>query len=285
MRTILLAVFLAACTPAMAQLDLGRMLDLGRKAVDTGRKLSEANRELTPEQEVELGDGITATFLGAAPLHPDANLQRYVNRVGLWVAMHSERPDLPWTFGVIDGDSINAFAMPGGRVIVSHGLLRRLANESELAGVLGHEIAHVVKKHQLQAIQSSANTEVWASLGKEAVSQRVGRGDVLGLKSAAAKAGVDAVKNGVFLRPLDRGMEYEADRLGLVLAARSGYDPFGLVAALQMLAQAKPDDGISVFSTHPAPADRLSELERFSPALEKYSSQATVEQRFRQNVK
>jgi predicted Zn-dependent protease len=286
MRTILLAALLAACMPAMAQIDLGRMLDLGRKAVDTGKKLSEANREFTPEQEVELGDGITATFLGAAPLHPDANLQRYVNRVGLWVALHSERPDLPWTFGVIDGDSINAFAMPGGRVIVSHGLLRRLANESELAGVLGHEIAHVVKRHQLQAIQSSANTEVWAEIGKEAVAQRVGRGDVMGLKSAAAKAGVDAVKNGVFLRPLDRGMEYEADRLGLVLAARSGYDPFGLVAALQMLAQAKPgDDGISVFSTHPAPADRLSELERFSPALERYSSQATVEQRFRQNVK
>ena len=287
MSRIWIAALVLASTPAMAQLDFGRMLDLGRKAVDSGKKVIDANREFTPAEEVELGDGITAAFLGAAPLHPDQNLQRYVNRVGLWVALHSERPDLPWTFGVIDGDSINAFAMPGGTVLVSHGLLRRLGNESELAGVLGHEIAHVVKKHQLKAIQSSTNMDVFADLGKEAVAQRTGRNDVLGLKTMAAKAGVDAVKNGVFLRPLDKSMEYEADRLGIVLAARSGYDPFGLVAALQMLAQVAPDEsGVSIlFSTHPAPGDRLADIEKFTPALERYSSQATVEARYKQNVR
>lgn len=279
------ALLLAACGPAAAQFDLGRIIN---KTIETTKKFQEANKEFATEDEVELGRGVTAGMLGATRLHPDANLQRYVNRVGKWLAMHTERADLPWTFGVIDTDSINAFAMPGGTILVSHGLVKRLANEAELAGVLGHEIAHVVRKHQLSAIQSSMNSEVWAGLGKEAASQAIGRrgGDAFGLKSAAASAGVDAVKNGVFLRPLDRGMEYEADRLGVVIAARGGYDPFGLVSVLQMLAQQHGDgSGTSIFDTHPAAGERISELEQVMPALERYATNPQLEPRFRQVVK
>ena len=212
-----------------------------------------------------------------------------MNRVGKWVAMHSDRPDLPWTFGVIDTETINAFAMPGGTVLISSGLLRRLGSESELAGALAHEVAHVVKKHQLSAIQSTLNSDVWAGLGKEAAGQAIGRrgGDTFGLKSAAANVGVDAVKSGVFLRPLDRGMEYEADRLGVVIAARSGYDPYGLVAVLQMLSQAKGDgSGAAIFDTHPAAADRIAELEKFMPrVVERIPALPQLEARFKQNVK
>src|SRR5205085_12030610 len=95
----------------------------------------------------------------------DASLQRYVNRVGRWVALHSDRPDLPWTFSVIDTETINAFAMPGGSVIVSSGLLKRLNSESELAGVLAHAIAPVVKTHQPKAIQSGMQAEFWKGVG------------------------------------------------------------------------------------------------------------------------
>ncbi len=288
MKRLLIAAFLAAVIPAHAQFDIGRALDFGKKALDTSKKLQEANREYSNEEEVALGDGITSGFLGAAPLHRSENLQRYVNRVGRWLAMHTERPDLPWTFGVLDTDTINAFAMPGGTVLVSHGLVKRLQSESELAGVLAHEIAHVVKRHQLAAIQSSAGSDAWSGVGKELAMQRAGRGgDVMGLKSQLASAGVDLVKNGFFLKPLDRSMEYEADRLGVVIAARGGYDPYGLVAVLTMLSQVKADDsGPSIlFSTHPGPGDRISELEKFVPnVLERYASQPQVEQRFRQMV-
>jgi len=273
--------------PAFAQLDVGRLLDFGRKAVDTSKKLAEANREFTTEEEVALGDGITTGFLGAAPLHDDANLQRYVNRVGKWVALHSERADLPWSFGVIRGDTINAFAMPGGTVLVSHGLLKRLANESELAGALAHEIAHVVKKHQLAAIQSSMSSEAWTDISKEVAGQAISRrgGGNEFIKSKLSNAGLDLVKNGVFLRPLDRSMEYEADRLAAVLAARAGYDPYGIVAVLQMLGQSEADNtGTSILDTHPASADRLAELERFLPTLDRYAAQPQVEARFKQVV-
>ncbi|MDQ3025337.1 MAG: M48 family metalloprotease [Pseudomonadota bacterium] len=279
-------LLLVACGPAAAQFDFGRILN---KTIETTKKFQEANKEFSTEDEIALGNGITAGVLGATKLHPDQNLQRYVNRIGKWLAMHSERADLPWSFGVMDTETINAFAMPGGAVLVSHGLVKRLASEAELAGVLAHEIAHVVKKHQLAAIQSTLSSDVWAGMGKDAAGQAIGRrggGDAFGLKSAAANAGVEAVKSGVFLRPLDRGMEYEADRMGVVIAARSGYDPYGLVAVLSMLAQVKGDgSGAAIFDTHPAASDRIAELEGFmAKMVERYASQPQVEGRFRQIV-
>ena len=284
MRALISAALLAFAFPAAAQFDIGRIIN---KTIDSTKKFQEANKEFTQEQEVELGQGITASILGAVKLHPDANLQRYVNRVGKWVAMHSARADLPWSFGVIEGESINAFAMPGGSVLVSHGLVKRLGSEAELAAVLAHEVAHVVLKHQLSAIQSSLNSDAWAGIGKDLAGDAIGRrgGDVYGLKSAAANAGVDAVKNGVFLRPLDRGMEYEADRLAVVLATRSGYDPYGMAAVLQMLAQEKGDgSGADLFSTHPSPSDRMSEMEKFATTVSAGPSPQLGEARFRQAV-
>ena len=285
MRAILLAAAALAALPAAAQFDFGRIIN---KTIETTKKFQEANKEFSVEDEINLGHGVTAGVLGATKLHADQNLQRYVNRVGKWLAIHCDRADLPWSFGVMDTDTINAFAMPGGAVLVSHGLVKRLQNESELAAVLAHEIAHVVKKHQLNAIQSSMNSDVWAGLGKDAAGQAIGRrgGDAFGLKNAAAGAGLEAVKNGVFLRPLDRGMEYEADRLAVVIAARSGYDPYGMAAVLSMLAQVKGDgSGAAIFDTHPAASDRMAELERFMPTVDRLAGNPQVEGRFRQVVK
>jgi predicted Zn-dependent protease len=97
---------------------------------------------------------------------------------------------------------------------------------------------------------------------------------------------VELLKNGVFLRPLDRSMEYEADKLGVVIAARSGYDPYGLVGVLEMLSQVKSDgSGLSVLDTHPAPADRIADLEPFMPEVERaVSKPQRVEARFRKVV-
>ena len=284
MRKIVFAALLLACASVQAQFDIGRALDIGRKIVT-----SDAFKEFTPEQELALGEQLTAGFLGASPLHPDANLQRYVNRVGKWLALHSGRPDLPWTFAVIDTETINAFAMPGGYVIVSSGLLKRLSSESELAGVLSHEIAHVVKKHQLQAIQSAAKGDLASSIGKDLAGDAIARrgGNIVAQEAKTWASGIatDLLKEGFFLRPLDRSMEFEADQLGVVIATRSGYDPYGLVGALEMLAQYKGGgDAASVFSTHPPAADRLAELEKFLPTVERFSGQPQLEGRFRQIV-
>jgi predicted Zn-dependent protease len=288
MRFALVMVIAVFCASAQAQFgNLLKNLDVN-KVMEAGKKITEANKEYTQEEEIQLGQGLTAGLLGAAPLHKDERLQRYVNRVGRWVALHSERADLPWTFGVIDVDTINAFAMPGGLVIISNGLLKRLQSESELAGVLGHEIAHVVQKHQLKAIQSGAWADVGTMVATEAASQKIGRGggSAIGkeLGTAAAGKGIEFAANGFFTKPLDRGLEYEADRMGVVLATRAGYDPYGLVAVMQMLALVKGADEAGILATHPSATDRLLELEKVVPNLEKYAGQ-TVDVRFKQNVK
>jgi len=289
MKRLVTAIALAfAAGPALA-IDFGKIIDIGRQAVQ-----QPSAKEFTQEDEIALGEAATASFLGASPLHHDASLQRYVNRVGKWVALHSDRADLPWTFSVIDTETINAFALPGGSIIVSSGLLKRLGSESELAGVLAHEIAHVVKRHQLKAIQSGMQADFWKNVGTSVAADRVkiGGGAVGSTVGNMAKpyildAAGNLIKDGFFLRPLDRGLETEADQLAIVLATRAGYDPYGLVGALQMLAQYKGGgDAASVFSTHPSATDRIAELEKFVPTMEPYTKQPQLlEARFKQNVK
>jgi len=101
--------------------------------------------DYSPEEEARIGTQISGNLLGAVPLVRDDTLQRYVNLVGNWVALHSGRKDVDWRFGVLDTEDINAFAAPGGYIFLTKGLYRRLNSEAELAGVLGHEIAHVTK--------------------------------------------------------------------------------------------------------------------------------------------
>jgi len=283
MRILILVATAMFCASAHAQFgNFLKNLDVN-KAIEGVKKVTEATKEYTQEEEVQLGQGLTAGLLGAAPLHKDERLQRYVNRVGRWVALHSERPDLPWAFAVVDIETINAFAMPGGMVIISNGLLKRLQSESELAGVLAHEIAHVVQKHQLNAIKSGAWGDVAGMVGEEALGRTKIVRQTGALAPGLASAGADFVKNGFFLKPLDRGLEYEADKMGVVLAARAGYDPYGLVAVLQLLAQVKGGDEAGILATHPSPNDRMAELEKVMPALDKYAGQS-VDARFRQVV-
>lgn len=202
-------------------------------------------------EEVALGREITGNLLGAAPLVKDSALQKYVNQVGRWVASQSERPDLPWHFGVIESEDLNAFAAPGGWVLLTKGLYRQLKNEAELAGVLGHEIGHVVKKHQLKLIQK----QQLISLGAGVLGGKLGANDQTVRKVIGSGAEICA-------RSLDKDAEYEADRIGVVLAARAGYEPYGLPEVLQVLGSAgKGDSRVSLlFKTHPHPDDRLARL-------------------------
>lgn len=216
------------------------------------RSLGDLKPVQEPE-EIEIGEGVVETLLGARPLLDDPELQRYVNAVGRWVALQSERPDLPWHFGVNDSDHINAFAAPGGFIIVTKGMMRQLRNEAELAGVLGHEIAHVTQKHHLKALRKSAVVNL---LG-EGVAAASGEGR----QAEIVRTLVGPTKE-LYARGLDKADEYEADRIGTVLAARAGYDPYGLPAVLTTLAAADPKDNFLslLYKTHPLPQARLDTL-------------------------
>jgi predicted Zn-dependent protease len=251
--------------------------DLG-KAFDSVKQLRTAVVGPDEQEERDIGRIAAATLLGAAQPMNDAALQAYVSKVGLWVALQSERPDLPWRFAVLQDDTVNAFAAPGGYVFVTRGLVARLHNEAELAGVLGHEIAHVVLKHQLSAIRRDAGSQLLANLTQDAVAQRAGRANI-------PPQVVDAVSGQaktLYSRGLDKSDEYAADRLGAQLAARAGYDPYGLMAVLQTLyTMGDSDSSLALlYKTHPRAADRITELEQISDKLDAFGPQPTLDARF-----
>jgi beta-barrel assembly-enhancing protease len=212
--------------------------------------LLNAMRPIGTQEEAAIGRRIAGNVLGAAPLVNDAKLQEYVNRVGRWVAAQSTRPDLKWTFAVIDSKDINAFAAPGGYVLLTRGLYSLLQDESQLAGVLGHEIGHVQQKHHLKVLQQ----QQLMSTGSSVLSKQV-KGDQTIQRLIGSGAEIMA-------RGLDKDAEFEADRIGVVLAARAGYDPYGLPAVLQEIgAVSKDSDSVSLlFKTHPPPDERLAML-------------------------
>lgn len=216
-------------------------------------KLTEVVKELkgpSESEEIAIGRQIAGNLLGAAPLVKDDKLQKYVNRIGRWVATQSERPDLPWHFGVIQSEDVNAFAAPGGYIFITLGLYRTFQSEADLAGVLGHEVGHVIRQHHLKILQQSKLVDA----GSKALSKSVGGNDKV---QQLIGSGAEIVARG-----LDKDAEFEADRIGVVLATRAGYDAYGLPSVLQLIGHAaKDDDRVALlFKTHPLPEDRLNKL-------------------------
>jgi predicted Zn-dependent protease len=152
---------------------------------------------------------------------------------------------------VIRSDDVNAFAAPGGYVFVTLGLYRLLQNEADLAGVLGHEVGHVIRKHHLKLLQQSKLVD----LGGKALSKQAGGNDKV---QQLIGSGAEIVARG-----LDKDAEFEADRIGVVLATRAGYDAYGLPAVLQQIGHISGDQGsvALLFKTHPLPDDRLAKLD------------------------
>jgi predicted Zn-dependent protease len=251
--------------------------------VSGAKAVSEATREITEEEEIDLGQQLMGVILGAAPLHNNDRIQRYVNQVGRWVASHSERPNLPWRFAVLESPLVNAGAAPGGQIYITTGLLFRMRSEAELAGALAHEIAHVVQKHHIKAYQKGQGSQALISGLNILVDSKVKTGGLAGeVGKQTLKIGLDAAKKMILLS-LDRGEEEQADRMGMVLAARAGYDPFGLPSAIQILQSVIGDQGSTsvLFSTHPTPEARLASLDKsMSNGMERYSGQANLQDRF-----
>lgn len=226
-------------------------------AFAAGKDVIGAVKPMSEEDEIAVGREVAGQTLGAASLVRDAALQAYVNRVGRWVALQSERPGLPWTFGVIDTPAVNAFASPGGYILITRGLYQLLENEAQLAGVLGHEIVHVVEKHHIDVMRKSGMLSGVTRIAQDRMKNNLAKNAVGG--------GAE-----VFARGLDKSAEFEADQRGVVLAARAGYNPYALVDVLQKLQARGANDAALklLFETHPSPTERLTKLgETLAPKM------------------
>lgn len=224
------------------------------QAADLFSLLSQSTEQIDEAKELEIGRQLAAVLLGSKPLHPDMALQRYVNQLGRWISLQSGRPELPWTFAVLDDNGFNAFAAPGGYVFVTKGLVDRVADESELAGILAHEITHVVQRHHIKAMRKTARAGALTQLIGSQLNNNLG---------GALSSQLLALGRNLYAKGLDQEDEFEADRQGVALAASAGFDPYGLVAVLQQLRTATPDNPAFTLSlsTHPPAQVRMDQVE------------------------
>jgi predicted Zn-dependent protease len=215
------------------------------------------NREfslMSEAQEIDLGRQMDVEVRREMGLYNDPELQRYVETVGMRLAKQSDRPNLPWHFAVVDSPAVNAFALPGGYIYLTRGIMPFLDNESQLAGVLGHEIGHVTARHAAQQYTKATSAGVGLAL--------------LGIFVPEARPYGGLAENALGLLFLKHGRDAErqADTLGVEYATRTGWDPAGVAGMLNTLARLDEAGGSrkgvpNWLSTHPAPADRVREVQ------------------------
>jgi len=209
-------------------------------------------------QEINLGKSLypryTQQSLGEVP---DPALESYVDTVGLKLARVSQRPQLPWAYDAVNDPEVNAYALPGGKVSITRGLLARLDNEDELAAVLGHETGHVNARHAAQAYTRQMLAQI-ALLGAGVYMESHGTGNAR-LYTLAGVLGAELV-----LAHYSRNQERQADRLGLDYMARAGYNPEGMVGVMRVLVhqqKRQPNLLDRMFADHPMSAERLATAE------------------------
>lgn len=207
---------------------------------------------ISESREIEMGREADVEIVASMGLYPDSSMQRYMQRFGMKLAGTSERPALPWTFRVIDDPSVNAFALPGGFIYVTRGILAHLSNEAELAGVVGHEIGHVTGQHSVTQMSKQQIAQIGLAAGTilkpelQEYTQLAGTG--LGL---------------MFLK-FSRDNETESDELGLRYMVRANYDPRQMPGVFEMLSRVGNASGggraPEWFATHPDPENRKENI-------------------------
>jgi predicted Zn-dependent protease len=206
---------------------------------------------VSESQEIGMGQEADPQIVAAYGLVDDPELQAYVSEIGMGMARASERPNLPWSFKVVDDPIVNAFALPGGFIYVTRGILARFDSEAELAGVLGHEIGHVTARHSASQMSRQQLQQIGLGVGM-IFSETIARYGQLG---AAALQLIN-------LR-YSRGDESQSDELGLRYISRAGYDPDAMIGVFQMLAQAGGEGGDRLPEwqlTHPYPENREADI-------------------------
>jgi predicted Zn-dependent protease len=223
--------------------------------VATGQRIY---NPLSPEQEVALGvqaaPQLSAEYGGAVQ---NAQLQQYVTNIGKKLASETESnyPSLPWEFTLLDSGVINAFSLPGGKVFVSRGLVEKMANEAQLAGVLGHEIGHVTAQHVARQV---GQQQIVGGVASAA-------GAVVGDGSGALQYAVPALNVGgqLLLLKFSRTDESQADSLGMRYMTKAGYNPTAQLQVMQILkAESGSGQTPAILATHPLPETRIQQVQQ-----------------------
>ena len=227
------------------------------------------------QKEEEIGREIVALYLGAAPLIDNPETLQYVNTLGQYIVQFTSEVnrDRNWAFGVLETDSINAFAAPGGYILITQGLLDLIETEDQLAFILAHEVSHVVKQHHLKVIQRQAQM-------KQVIARMQGN---MSVPNELFNELSDVYKD-FAIKGLDKNAEHEADIDGTLLATRAGFSSYAGQEVLFILADFYKDGNETelFYKTHPHPLTRIDELTtQFSDGLDKFAANSTASSAFR----
>lgn len=247
--------------PSLAILALPTILSLPLLSCTTNPATGKSQfNYYSTSEEIQIGEQagpeLTKEYGGTVP---DVELQAYVARVGRTLASKTEgdNPNLPWEFTLLNDEIVNAFALPGGKVFISRGLMEKMTNEAQLAGVLGHECGHVTAQHIDQQMGQTLAVGIGLSVLGAATSDS-DRGQAISAAAGLFGQG--------YLLKYGRDQESEADTLGMRYMARSGYDPAGQLQVMQILKAVEKEAGgrgaPEWLSTHPAPQTRIDRIRR-----------------------
>jgi Peptidase family M48 len=265
-KAMLVIALLLTGSPALAQFGgLGGTL---KKAAEQKEKIDELTISETEERSI--GEDVSAKIRERFGVVQDVAVHKYVALVGMTLAKASDRPNLAWTFIVLDTDGVNAFASPGGLVHVTRGALGLIRSEAELAGVLAHEIGHVTRKHTINAIRKNKAVQMGT---KEALSDRAPLLDQL------ANRAYEMVLENNF----DRGDELDADKVSVDLTQKVGYASGSLGDFLVRLDDRNKDqpEKNGLFATHPETKERIAKIKQMAAA----KNGALVEARYKSNIR
>ena len=225
---------------------------------------------ISESQEIAMGRQADSQVVASIGLYPSDALQRYVQELGAKLANTSERPGLPWTFRVVDDAAVNAFALPGGFIYVTRGLMTYVENEAALSGVIGHEIGHVTAQHSVHTMSSQQVTQLGVSAGMMIDPKLQQYGQYL-------NAGL-----GLLYLKYSRDDESQADHLGFRYMVRAGNDPHQMIRVFDMLnrvSAASGGGGVPVWlETHPNPANRAEAFQKEIDTLTLNQSNLSVNQ-------
>ena len=204
-------------------------------------------------REIQMGREADPDIIASMGMYPDTAVQQYVSQLGKRLAAASERPDLPWTFRVVDDPTVNAFAVPGGFIYVTRGLMSHLTSEAQLVGVLGHEIGHVTARHSVNDMSKQQLAQIGLGLGMVFAPRLQGLGEL-------ASAGLQVL----FLK-YSRDHENQADELGVRYMRRTNYEPSEMADVMTMLdrtSRSSPESGKvpEWLATHPSPRNRVTHI-------------------------
>jgi predicted Zn-dependent protease len=231
--------------------------------------IGKAARPLAEDEEYYVGRAVAARLTSTYPLYRNARLTDYLNLIGQTIALHTDKPTTfgGYHFALLDSSEINAFACPGGIILITRGMLSSVKSEDELAAVLAHEIAHVIHRDGVAAIQSSRWSEALMVIGSSAA-REFGPKETAQLVSLF-EGSIDDVVKTLVVNGYGREQEKDADSAALGYLAAAGYDPQGLTGYLKRLEQGGRGSKSGIFTTHPGTDERLENVRQASvPAVD-----------------